>query len=65
MHSDEEERHRMVKEQLEARGIKDEALLEVMRTIPRHLFVPPEFHREAYADRACLRMPARPYRSPT
>jgi len=50
---------------VEARGIKDEALLEVMRTIPRHLFVPPEFQREAYADRACLRMPARPYRSPT
>lgn len=65
MHSDEEERHRMVKEQLEARGIKDEALLEVMRIIPRHLFVPVEFHRDAYADRACLRMPARPYRSPT
>ena len=52
MHSDEEERHRMVKEQISARGIKDEALLEVMRTIPRHLFVPVEFHRDAYAVRA-------------
>ena len=52
MHSDAEERHRMVTEQLEARGIKDEALLEVMRNIPRHLFVPVEFHRDAYADSA-------------
>ena len=65
MHSETEERHRMVKEQIEARGIKDPQLLEVLRKIPRHLFVPPEFQREAYADRACLRMPARPYRSPT
>ena len=38
MHSETEERHRMVKEQIEARGIKDPQLLEVMRKIPRHFF---------------------------
>ena len=39
MHSETEERHRMVKEQIEARGIKDPQLLEVLRKIPRHLFL--------------------------
>jgi len=40
----------MVETQLRQRGIQDERILEVMRRVPRHLFVPPEFEREAYAD---------------
>ncbi|MBI4354013.1 MAG: protein-L-isoaspartate(D-aspartate) O-methyltransferase [Candidatus Omnitrophica bacterium] len=46
----EEQRRRMVTEQLEARGISDSRLLCAFLKIPRHLFVPPAFHHEAYAD---------------
>lgn len=46
------ERHRMVKDQIEARGIKDRALLAVLRKIPRHLFVPGSLQSYAYADKA-------------
>ena len=42
----------MVKNQLEKRGIHNEALLKAMRTIPRHLFVPESQRNLAYADRA-------------
>ena len=52
MHSETEERHRMVKEQIEARGIKDPQLLEVMRKIPRHFFVPAGLQQYAYSDKA-------------
>lgn len=52
MHSETEERHRMVKEQIEARGIKDRELLDVLRKIPRHLFVPPGLQQYAYSDKA-------------
>ena len=34
------ERNSMVNEQIIARGVKDKRLLEAMRTVPRHLFVP-------------------------
>jgi protein-L-isoaspartate(D-aspartate) O-methyltransferase len=44
------ERERMVAEQLEARGIHDEAVLEAMRRVPRHLFVDESLHERAYAD---------------
>lgn len=43
-------RERMVKEQIEARGIKDERVLEAMRSVPRHLFVPEDSRRRAYGD---------------
>lgn len=46
----EDQRRRMVQEQLEARGITDKRLLEAFRKVPRHLFVPQELQREAYED---------------
>jgi protein-L-isoaspartate(D-aspartate) O-methyltransferase len=44
------ERKRMVREQVESRGIRDARLVEAMGTIPRHLFVPEEYRGLAYAD---------------
>lgn len=44
------DRWRMVEEQIAERGIHDIQLLEVMRTVPRHLFIPLEFRHMAYAD---------------
>jgi protein-L-isoaspartate(D-aspartate) O-methyltransferase len=41
----------MVSSQIEARGVRDPRVLEAMRTVPRHLFVPPEEREEAYQDR--------------
>jgi len=46
-----EERYRMVKYQIEERGIKDERVLKALREVPRHLFVPEDVKRDAYADR--------------
>lgn len=40
----------MVKNQIAARGVKDERVLEALRNVPRHLFVPPEFAAQAYED---------------
>ncbi len=40
----------MVSEQLVPRGIRDERLLDAMREIPRHRFVPPSLVQQAYAD---------------
>lgn len=40
----------MVRDQIEARGIKDEAVLRAMRTVSRHLFVPGTFSKQAYED---------------
>ncbi|HZO88980.1 MAG TPA: protein-L-isoaspartate(D-aspartate) O-methyltransferase [Chthonomonadaceae bacterium] len=44
-------RERMVREHLQARDIFDLRVLEVMRRVPRHRFVPPEAAAEAYEDR--------------
>ncbi len=44
------EREMMVRFQLASRGIRDERVLEAMGSVPRHLFVPPEYMDEAYAD---------------
>lgn len=44
------ERRQMVSQQIEARGISDPRVLEAMRTVPRHRFVPPMLQQEAYAD---------------
>jgi protein-L-isoaspartate(D-aspartate) O-methyltransferase len=43
-------RERMVQRHLIERGIKDQRVLEAFRTVPRHVFVPPEHRRLAYED---------------
>ena len=43
-------RHRMVEEQIRRRGVRDERVLSAMEEVPRHLFVPVELRRLAYAD---------------
>lgn len=40
----------MVKTQIEARGIRDSRVLDALRTVPRHRFVPEKYRRYAYAD---------------
>lgn len=40
----------MVEEQIRARGVRDERVLEAMRSVPRHRFVPEEHRDEAYGD---------------
>jgi protein-L-isoaspartate(D-aspartate) O-methyltransferase len=44
------ERRRMVDEQLLARDIKDARVLDAMRRVPRHEFVPEERRSQAYFD---------------
>ncbi|HLG29071.1 MAG TPA: protein-L-isoaspartate(D-aspartate) O-methyltransferase, partial [Candidatus Brocadiales bacterium] len=44
------QRLEMVEEQIAARGVKDPKVLEAMRDIPRHLFVPDEYKRYGYED---------------
>ncbi len=44
------ERDRMVAEQIEARGIRDGAVLAALRAIPRHLFVEASLSDRAYED---------------
>ena len=46
-----QERERMVRRQIEARGISDAEVLEAMRTVPRHEFVPDISPSLAYQDR--------------
>jgi protein-L-isoaspartate(D-aspartate) O-methyltransferase len=43
-------RNRMVQRHLVERGIKNPRVLDAFRTVPRHLFVPPESRRLAYDD---------------
>lgn len=43
-------RERMVKIQIEARGITDKKVLSAMRKVERHRFVPPEYQDQAYGD---------------
>ncbi|WP_043770542.1 protein-L-isoaspartate(D-aspartate) O-methyltransferase [Desulfobulbus propionicus] len=40
----------MIEEQLVARGITDQRVLEAMRTVPRHLFVEDAIRAQAYGD---------------
>ena len=40
----------MVEDQIRGRGIRDERVLEAMRTVPRHLFIPEAERSRAYAD---------------
>jgi protein-L-isoaspartate(D-aspartate) O-methyltransferase len=44
------ERQRMVDQQIRARGIENAAVIEAMRRVPRHLFVPEPDRSAAYAD---------------
>jgi protein-L-isoaspartate(D-aspartate) O-methyltransferase len=44
-------REAMVREQIEARGVRDARVLAAMRSVPRHRFVPGDLAAEAHADR--------------
>ena len=44
-------RERMVRQQIERRGVDDPRVLSAMRTVPRHLFVPAGSEASAYEDR--------------
>jgi len=44
------QREIMIQVQIESRGIKDKRVLEAMRKIKRHLFVPPAYRHMAYED---------------
>ena len=46
-----EARRTMIERDISRRGIKDQRLLTVMGTLPRHLFVPEEMRSSAYQDR--------------
>lgn len=46
----EKQRQRMVVEQISRRGLNEPRLLSAMQTVPRHLFVPPEYRLSAYED---------------
>lgn len=46
----EKERFEMVEYQIKGRGIKDERVIEAMRRIPRHMFVPESLISVAYGD---------------
>ncbi|MGD0415007.1 MAG: protein-L-isoaspartate(D-aspartate) O-methyltransferase [Terriglobales bacterium] len=44
------QREEMVRTQLAARGIRDLRVLDAMRKVPRHEFVPETFRQDAYED---------------
>jgi len=43
-------RHKMVETQIRNRGINNAAVLDAMKTVPRHLFIPENYRDEAYND---------------
>ena len=43
-------RNEMVRDQIESRGISDARVLNAMRSVPRHEFVPDHLKKYAYAD---------------
>ena len=43
-------RERMVREQIESRGVRDPRVLVALRKVERHLFVPEALHHRAYSD---------------
>lgn len=43
-------REAMVRDQIIARGIKEERVIEVFRRVKREKFIPPEIRKEAYED---------------
>jgi protein-L-isoaspartate(D-aspartate) O-methyltransferase len=46
-----QQRARMVEQQIKGRGVRDEKVLEAMRKVPRHRFVSPPYSHLAYEDR--------------
>ncbi|MFC1997361.1 protein-L-isoaspartate(D-aspartate) O-methyltransferase [Chloroflexota bacterium] len=46
------QREHMVSDQIERRGVHDPRVLEAMRAVPRHLFIPPEQRYWSYSDGA-------------
>ncbi len=58
-------RHEMVRTQIAARGVSDEAVLRAMLEVPREAFVPPELEEFAYRDAplpiACEQTISQPY----
>jgi len=44
-------RERMVQDQIEARGVRDQRVLAAMRSVPRHRFVPQDQQADAYLDK--------------
>jgi protein-L-isoaspartate(D-aspartate) O-methyltransferase len=48
----ESERSGMVRRQIAGRGLRDPRLLAAFESVPRHMFVPDEWRRYAYDDRA-------------
>jgi protein-L-isoaspartate(D-aspartate) O-methyltransferase len=45
-----QQRERMVRTQIEGRGVADLRVLEAMRSVPRHRFVPEDLKESAYDD---------------
>ncbi len=45
-----EERIRMVENQIEPRGIDNDVVLDALRSVPRHLFVPETYRSRSYED---------------
>lgn len=43
-------RERMVRQQIETRGVKDPAVLEAMGSVQRHRFVPEDYREASYQD---------------
>lgn len=50
MENYERQRHNMVAGQIEARGVRNPAVIEAMRAVPRHCFVPEKYEKRAYYD---------------
>lgn len=48
----EHEREEMVSQQLAARGVREQRVLDAMRRVPREMFLPPELRDRAYDDAA-------------
>jgi protein-L-isoaspartate(D-aspartate) O-methyltransferase len=46
------QRERMVRDLIEARGVKDQRVLAALRKVPRHLFVKEHLRTRAYGDHA-------------
>lgn len=47
-----EERHRLVDEDIAGEGVRNPRVLQAMRDVPRHVFVPPALRDQAYFDMA-------------
>ncbi len=43
-------RHEMVEKQIKRRGVRDPRVLDALRRVPRHEFVPPNRQKQAYDD---------------